>query len=55
MRLGISRLIVFGRNGHNLVFFPSALSETFWLYPFERLTEERVLARLIRPGDICID
>lgn len=55
-RSSLCRFVTIPRSGYKLKFFPTALSATMWLSgKTERDDEERLLARLLRAGDIYVD
>lgn len=43
------------RDGYKLRFFPTALSTTLWYQPSTRRSEERLIAALLRDGDLFLD
>ena len=52
---GISRWFSIRRSGYRLQFSPSALALTLWVNPDDRLEDELLLERYLRPGDTVID
>lgn len=56
VRSRLSSLFFIRRRGYRLRFFPTSLSSSLWeLGPDERLDDERLLRKLLRPGDTYID
>ena len=55
MKSGASRWLRIRRDGYSLRFFNSAISMDLFLNPQTRTREERLYARLLRPGDTVID
>lgn len=54
-RAGVSHRLVVQRRGYRVRFFPSAVSAMAWVYPTTENSEERFVARVLRPGDTYVD
>jgi FkbM family methyltransferase len=52
---GLCRAFTISRPGYRLRFYPSALSSLLWLDPDGSMFDERIIRRILRPGDTVVD